>query len=185
VVRRHGHDRSGGEGCGYAASLGQRKRVAHIPTAETEAARSGLIFLKDKSRSGYTLSPAFDGPTIGVHFNVAPARLAFRGAKAAPTLRGSIRNGDLAPAPFPRPSASCIRRTAPPPGLSQNVANFGVEDLASQVSEVNELAPRQATRAKLAGRVRTRPTISPRAGSPVREVDVGGEPYFGSTRHKY
>ena len=28
-------------GCGYAASLGQRKRVAHIPTAE--AARSGLI----------------------------------------------------------------------------------------------------------------------------------------------
>src|SRR5208283_1010158 len=33
--------RGGGEGCGYAASLGQRKRVAHIPTAE--AARSGLI----------------------------------------------------------------------------------------------------------------------------------------------
>src|SRR5208283_1033009 len=30
-------------GCGYAASLGQRKRVAHIPTAETEAERSGLI----------------------------------------------------------------------------------------------------------------------------------------------
>src|SRR5271169_4922375 len=29
--------------CGYAASLGQCKRVAHIPTAETEAARSGLI----------------------------------------------------------------------------------------------------------------------------------------------
>jgi len=44
VARRHGHDRSGGEGCGYAASLGQRKRVAHIPTAEAEAARSGLIF---------------------------------------------------------------------------------------------------------------------------------------------
>ena len=63
-LRRHGHDRSGGEGCGYAASLGQRKRVAHIPTAE--APGSGLIFLKDKSRSGYTLSPAFHGPTIGV-----------------------------------------------------------------------------------------------------------------------
>ena len=43
VARRHGQNRRGGEGCGYAASLGQRKRVAHIPTAETEAARSGLI----------------------------------------------------------------------------------------------------------------------------------------------
>src|SRR6202030_747435 len=41
VARRHGQNRGGGEGCGYAASLGQRKRVAHIPTAE--AARSGLI----------------------------------------------------------------------------------------------------------------------------------------------
>ena len=39
----HGQNRGGGEGCGYAASLGQRKRVAHIPTAETEAARSSLI----------------------------------------------------------------------------------------------------------------------------------------------
>ncbi len=43
MARRHGQDRGGGEGCGYAASLGQRERVAHIPTAETEAARSGLI----------------------------------------------------------------------------------------------------------------------------------------------
>src|SRR4029077_18634239 len=41
LARRHGQNRGGGEGCGYAASLGQRKRVAHIPTAE--AARSGLI----------------------------------------------------------------------------------------------------------------------------------------------
>ena len=41
VARRHGQNRGGGEGCGYAASLGQRERVAHIPTAE--AARSGLI----------------------------------------------------------------------------------------------------------------------------------------------
>src|SRR5271166_1627680 len=41
VARRHRQNRGGGEGCGYAASLGQRKRVAHIPTAE--AARSGLI----------------------------------------------------------------------------------------------------------------------------------------------
>src|ERR1700680_150186 len=41
VARRHGQNRGGGEGCGYAALLGQRKRVAHIPTAE--AAKSGLI----------------------------------------------------------------------------------------------------------------------------------------------
>ena len=34
VARRHGQNRGGGEGCGYAASLGQRKRVAHLPTAE-------------------------------------------------------------------------------------------------------------------------------------------------------
>ena len=34
VARRHGQNRGGGEGCGYAASLGQRKRVAHIPTAD-------------------------------------------------------------------------------------------------------------------------------------------------------
>src|SRR5208337_4912765 len=43
VARRHGQNRGGGESCGYAASRGQRKRVAHIPTAETEAARSSLI----------------------------------------------------------------------------------------------------------------------------------------------
>ena len=41
AARRHGHNRGGGEGCGYAAPLRQRKRVAHIPTAE--AARSGLM----------------------------------------------------------------------------------------------------------------------------------------------
>jgi transposase-like protein len=41
VARRHGQNRGGGERCGYAASLGQRKRVARIPTAET--AKSGLI----------------------------------------------------------------------------------------------------------------------------------------------
>jgi hypothetical protein len=51
-IRRAGMDknRGGGEGCGYAASLGQGKRVAHIPTTEIEAARSGFIFLKDKGR---------------------------------------------------------------------------------------------------------------------------------------
>jgi putative transposase len=55
VARRHGQNRGGGEDCGYAASLGQRKRVAHIPTAETEAARSCLI-LKDKGRRDHTLT---------------------------------------------------------------------------------------------------------------------------------
>src|SRR3979490_224369 len=47
---RHGQDR-GGEGCGYAASLGQRKRVAHIPTAEAEATTSGLIFLEGQEQA--------------------------------------------------------------------------------------------------------------------------------------
>jgi putative transposase len=42
VARRHGQNRGGAKSCGYAASHGQRKRVAHIPTAEAEA-RSGLI----------------------------------------------------------------------------------------------------------------------------------------------
>ena len=36
VARRHGQNRGGGEGCGYAASLGQRKRVAHIPTQQKQ-----------------------------------------------------------------------------------------------------------------------------------------------------
>ena len=66
VARRHGQDRGGGEGCGYAASLGQRKRVAHIPTAETEAATKRLnLFLKDKSRRDYTLTPSPVVPRTG------------------------------------------------------------------------------------------------------------------------
>ena len=39
---RHGQDR-GGEDCGYAASLGQRKRVAHIPTADAKAAAGSCL----------------------------------------------------------------------------------------------------------------------------------------------
>jgi hypothetical protein len=49
----------------YAASLGQRKRVAHIPTAE--AARSGLI-LEGQGSPDYTLNPTTRGPTNGVQF---------------------------------------------------------------------------------------------------------------------
>jgi hypothetical protein len=33
----------GGEDCGYAASLGQRKRVAHIPTADAKAATGSCL----------------------------------------------------------------------------------------------------------------------------------------------
>src|SRR5712672_1699134 len=39
---RHGQDR-GGEDCGYAAPLGQRKRVAHIPTADAKAAAGSRL----------------------------------------------------------------------------------------------------------------------------------------------
>ena len=43
VARGRRENRTGGVSCGYAASLGQRKRVAHIPTAETETTKaSGL-----------------------------------------------------------------------------------------------------------------------------------------------
>jgi hypothetical protein len=56
VARRHGQNRGGGEGCGYAASLGQRKRVAHIPTAEAEAARSGLV-LEGQGQARLHLKP--------------------------------------------------------------------------------------------------------------------------------
>jgi hypothetical protein len=44
MARWNGQNRGSGKHCRYAASLVQRKRVAHIPTAETEAATSGLIF---------------------------------------------------------------------------------------------------------------------------------------------
>jgi hypothetical protein len=64
---RHGQDR-GGEGCGYAASLGQRKRVAHIPTADAKTAEGSCLILKDKGRRDHTLTPAILGPMSGVHF---------------------------------------------------------------------------------------------------------------------
>ena len=60
VARRHGQNRGGGEGCGYAASLGQRKRVAHIPTAETEAAGSSLILEGQRqARSHLKFNPSW------------------------------------------------------------------------------------------------------------------------------
>src|SRR3954469_4382901 len=42
MARWHGQDR-GSEDCGYAASLGQRKRVAHIPTADPNAAEASCL----------------------------------------------------------------------------------------------------------------------------------------------
>jgi hypothetical protein len=66
VARWHGQNRGGGECCGYVASLGQRKRVAQVPTEEAEAAGSGLIF--DKGWRNYALTPATRGPAIGVQF---------------------------------------------------------------------------------------------------------------------
>src|SRR6267378_1930809 len=39
---RHRQDR-GGKDCGYVASLGQRKRVAHIPTADSKAAAGSCL----------------------------------------------------------------------------------------------------------------------------------------------
>src|SRR5271154_5345342 len=64
---RHGQDR-GGKDCGYAASLGQRKRVAHIPTADAKAATGSCLILKDKGWRDHTLTSVIHGPTPGVHF---------------------------------------------------------------------------------------------------------------------
>src|SRR5215212_7790429 len=57
------------EGCGHDASLGQRGRLAHMPTAATAAGLRGLIFgeVGDGSASNY--KTARRGPTHGVHFS--------------------------------------------------------------------------------------------------------------------
>src|SRR6267154_1275458 len=64
---RHRQDR-GGKDCGYAASLGQRKRVAHIPHSRRKSSSRKLLDLKDKGRRDYTLTSAIPGPSSGVHF---------------------------------------------------------------------------------------------------------------------
>src|SRR6202007_2519845 len=52
VAQRHEWARATGGSCGYAASLGQRKRVAHIPTAATEKREeSGLKILSKRKRT--------------------------------------------------------------------------------------------------------------------------------------
>src|SRR5665213_2462614 len=71
---RHEQDR-GGQDCGYAASLGQRKRVAHIPTADTKAAAGSCLILKDKGRRDHTLTSSIRGPSFGVHFSGTKAAI--------------------------------------------------------------------------------------------------------------
>ena len=44
VARGRRENRTGGVSCGYAASLGQRKRVARIPAAAEPTGRGSLIF---------------------------------------------------------------------------------------------------------------------------------------------
>src|SRR5664279_2841988 len=85
MARRHGQDR-GGENCGYAASLGQRKRVAHIPTADAKAATGSCLILKDKGRRDHTLTSVIHGPTPGVHFTHRIYRCKSQGAIAPRAL---------------------------------------------------------------------------------------------------
>src|ERR1700692_3128905 len=79
VARRHEWARATGGGCGYDASLGQRKRVAHIPTTATEKREeSGLKILSKRKRTErqaplYTLISTTSGPTDGVHLRSAMA----------------------------------------------------------------------------------------------------------------
>jgi hypothetical protein len=91
VARRHGQNRGGGEGCGYAASLGQRKRVAHIPTAETEAARSSLILEGQRqARSHLKFNPSSSHEWGPVHWGGSELRKLYM--RGSPTM--SPRSSD-------------------------------------------------------------------------------------------
>ena len=61
-----GTKRGGAKSCGYAASLGLRKRVAHLSTVEAEATRGSLIF---EGQRQARLHPSHRGPTNGVHLS--------------------------------------------------------------------------------------------------------------------
>src|SRR5208283_4548013 len=110
VARRHGQNRGGGESCGYAASLGQRKRVAHIPTAETEAARSSLILEgQGQARLHLKFNPSWSYEWGPVH----PASPAVRPSSAespAPRRRESEPDGRI------KQSFSTISQPFPPFG---------------------------------------------------------------------
>src|SRR5207344_1584301 len=89
VARRHGQNRGGGEGCGYAASLGQRKRVAHQPTAEAEAARGLSLEGQGQARLHLKSNPPWSherGP-VQNHDSAAFASLTTRSSSAKPTTR--------------------------------------------------------------------------------------------------
>jgi hypothetical protein len=79
-------------GLGYAASLGQRKRVAHIPAAEAEAAGSGLILeaqgqarlhLKTNDPSSHQWGPVhlLAARTSSGHSRISTADLAVGGKR--------------------------------------------------------------------------------------------------------
>ena len=57
------------QGCGHDAALGQRWRVAHMPTAAT--ATADFVSLRDSTdgTAGFQLRNAPSGPTDGVHFS--------------------------------------------------------------------------------------------------------------------
>ena len=123
MARRHGQNRGGEQDCGYAASLGQRKRVAHIPTADAKAAARSCLILKDKSRRDYTLTPAIPGPAYGVHFNRPSASTA-----GSPTNKPSSRKSPLG-------STTAMPTTPRPIGNSQPqmpVSNSSISTLQSE-----------------------------------------------------
>ena len=59
------HRRARRQGCGYDAALGQRWRVAHMPTAASNSRQ--LEFHDGQSGAASTLSPGPSGPDKGVH----------------------------------------------------------------------------------------------------------------------
>src|ERR1700758_505277 len=75
VAQRHEWARATGGSCGYAASLGQRKRVAHIPNSSDRKKRRKRLedsFEGEENRNGrrlYTLISTAPGPSDGVHLS--------------------------------------------------------------------------------------------------------------------
>src|SRR5918912_2886383 len=58
------------EGCGHDALLGQRCRLAPMPTAATAAGLHGLILGKVGDGYASNYETARRGPTHGVHFTI-------------------------------------------------------------------------------------------------------------------
>ena len=116
VARRHGQNRGGGEGCGYAASLGQRKRVAHIPKAATEAARSSLILEGQRqARSHLKFNPSWSHEWVQFRCSRARAipapwrcRLGDRARWSRPSPAAHERRSQTRVAPSkPAPACKC------------------------------------------------------------------------------